>query len=104
MQSRIERDTYRSDAPGSFENRAFCIKRLMKNFAIIQHLKSALFSVASSVFGVNEVLFVGGLAMLFSGLAGLWSMYGALTVCGSVLIIVGVWGAASGGRGKGSNA
>lgn len=71
--------------------------------ALTQHIKNALRSVASLLFGVNEVLFLAGMAMLFSGLSGLWSRDGALAVCGGVLVIVGVWGAVAQSR-KGGKA
>lgn len=52
-----------------------------------------------SFFGTNEVLFCAGFACLGYGLQGLWSLYGALAVCGSVLIVVAVMGIMV-GRGK----
>lgn len=45
-----------------------------------------------AVFGVNEVLFLAGFGSLFYGLQGLWSVYGAFVVCGSLLICIAIGG------------
>ena len=41
--------------------------------------------------GVHETLFLSGLAALFVGIAGLWSVFWALMVCGAVLIGVSIF-------------
>lgn len=46
----------------------------------------------SAIFGVNETLFLAGFGGLFYGLQGLWSIYGAFIVCGSLLIAIAIGG------------
>lgn len=79
------------------------LSHLMKNSVIIQHLNNALVSVLSLFLGVRSILFLAGMIMLYAGLAGLWSQYGALTVCGGILVCVAVISAA-GDRQKGPEA
>lgn len=69
---------------------------LMKKTALIQNLKNALASVLSLFLGVHAVMFLTGMTMLYFGLAGLWSRYGALTVCGGILTVVAIFSAAAG--------
>jgi hypothetical protein len=47
--------------------------------------------VLLSFLGIHETLFILGLAGMFFGLRGLWSIYGALTVCGSILMLVAIF-------------
>lgn len=68
----------------------------MKRSALIQNLNNALSGVLSLFLGVHAVMFLLGMVMLYFGLAGLWSVYGALTVCGGILTAVAVVSAASG--------
>jgi inner membrane protein involved in colicin E2 resistance len=44
----------------------------------------------TAVLGIHEALFLLGLGGIFYGLRGLWSVYGALTVCGAILLLVAV--------------
>jgi hypothetical protein len=44
-----------------------------------------------SFFGIHEMLFLLGLGAMFLGLRGLWSIYGALTVCGAILLLVAIF-------------
>jgi len=67
----------------------------MKKSALIQQISNALGAAVSLLLGVNECLFLCGLGLLFYGLTGLWSVHGASSVCGGVLIVVSVWGVAT---------
>lgn len=47
-------------------------------------LKSAILTV----FGIHELLFLAGFGAFFVGLSRLWSLWGALAVCGAILMLV----------------
>lgn len=51
---------------------------------------AAFFRSFFALFGVHEVLFLAGFGGFFYGLSGLWSFFGALTVCGALLMLVSV--------------
>lgn len=59
--------------------------------AIIQHLSNFIRSIFA-LFGVNETLFLLGIASLFRGVMRLWSFDHALLVCGALLVVVAVGG------------
>lgn len=50
-----------------------------------------IFETIRSQIGVYSALFLSGLAALFVGIWGLWSIFGALTVCGGLLIGVAIF-------------
>jgi hypothetical protein len=43
-----------------------------------------------ALFGVHEVLFLAGFFGFFRGLSGIWSLNGALMVCGAILMLIAV--------------
>ncbi len=53
--------------------------------------KPSILDVIRAEIGVHEALFLSGLAAIFVGIWGLWSIFGALTVCGAVLIGVAIF-------------
>lgn len=54
--------------------------------------------LSSLIGGVNEILFLIGLGLLYSGLSKAFSVGIAQAVCGGLLLCISVWGAASGHR------
>ena len=52
----------------------------------------ALKRVISALFGINEVLFLAGFVSVFYGIAGIWSLEWAFTVCGFLLMAIAVGG------------
>jgi hypothetical protein len=51
---------------------------------------SAMASAVVAQLGVHEVLFLAGLGGFFYGLSELWSLAGAFTVCGAILMLVAI--------------
>jgi hypothetical protein len=52
----------------------------------LQGIKQAI----SGAFGVPELLFLTGFGGFFYGLSGIWSLYGAFTACGAILMSVAI--------------
>ncbi len=57
-------------------------------FIALKGLQSTIFSLI----GVHEVLFLAGIAALFEGIRGIWSLDGALIVCGGLLVMISLLG------------